>query len=576
MIDAVELVVLVTTVAYIVLALVAAVVHVRQRSSSSLWLLIAFAAMGVALGMSQLLRLLEVEDPPLVAIAALGAALLFFPYALFRFSATFERPPRLAELGAALLALGVVGGLPVLLLVGEDSPLVTLYLVLVLVYWTALSLHVVVRLWRSSARRSTLARRRLRLMASAAALLNIALLLSVLLVDRRAAADVLVQGIAILSSLLFLLGFAPPPFVRRAWRSGDDELLRDAERRLLGATDRAEVMDVVMPALEELFGGRARVIGQSDDDTTDDQRPGGRMPRPGEVAVGGDRVAVGLQRSTLEVRADAYTPFFGTEEILLLQAFGASVDLALSRVDLLAQERAARAEAQRTNDELEALLYGITHDLRTPLVALTGYVELLNEAGASPEERTFALERIRVNTSYMDALIRDLLELSRIGRVQEAPSAVDLGELARDLAGELALQHGAARVEVGALPVVDMEPTRARQLLSNLLINAARHSRRDDVTIRLRATQVEGGTEISIADDGVGIAPEHREQVFGIFERLQGRDDRGTGIGLAICRKIVEQVEGRIWIADAAVGTDVRIFMPASKARSTRSLELSP
>jgi signal transduction histidine kinase len=109
-----------------------------------------------------------------------------------------------------------------------------------------------------------------------------------------------------------------------------------------------------------------------------------------------------------------------------------------------------------------------------------------------------------------------------------------------------------------------MNPLRARQLFTNLLENAVEHGGRNDIHIRVAATEAaDGSVELVVADNGLGIPEGYREKVFGVFERLEGRRGNGTGIGLAICRKIVELVGGRIWIAASDTGTEIRISVPA-------------
>jgi signal transduction histidine kinase len=125
--------------------------------------------------------------------------------------------------------------------------------------------------------------------------------------------------------------------------------------------------------------------------------------------------------------------------------------------------------------------------------------------------------------------------------------------------------HPGLVVAAEPLPVIRMNAVRARQLFTNLIENAARHGGRPDVCTRVSARRTDDGrTEISVADDGVGIAEAYREKVFGIFERLESRDSSttGTGMGLAICRKIVEQVGGEIAIVPSTTGTDIRLTLP--------------
>jgi signal transduction histidine kinase len=170
----------------------------------------------------------------------------------------------------------------------------------------------------------------------------------------------------------------------------------------------------------------------------------------------------------------------------------------------------------------------------------------------------------------MQLLINDLLELSRIGRHETTTEDVDLAAVVADVAEELRARHPSAYVGVGLLPVVTMSAVRARQLITNLLDNAAVHSGRDDVSIEVCAQRrSDGSGRMWVADDGRGVPPEQRERVFGVFERFDDRapGDSGTGIGLAACRKIVEQVGGSIRFADVPKGACVEIMLPADVVR---------
>jgi signal transduction histidine kinase len=589
-VDVLEAVRLVTTGVFAALAVAAVTVHRRQRTEASRWLIVTFGVLGAALLIGRVLP--EDPDTPVEGVLAYLPALLLivFPYALLRFAGTFRRPAtwlrRAGDLGLVLILLTLPFGIDPGATADDRTAGQLAYVMVVLAYWTVLSGSVVVRLLLASRGQPTVARRRLRVLALGAGLLNLALF-ATLAPDQPLALQVGVQLLAITCGVLFLLGFAPPAIVRREWRVDDEQELRAAERDLLSADDTESVAAALLPPLARLFGGEAalldldgRLLGSSGA-VPGPAREAPPRPPSGVVEEIPDALVLGLERGLLLVRATPFTPFFGSEEIGLLRSAGASLDLALSRVHLQELERRARDLVEETNAELEALLYGISHDLRAPLVALTGYVELLTEGVSSEEERRFVLERVTANTSYMDALIRDLLELSRVGRIDERSEPVDLRALAEELADELRLQHPQASFEVGELPIVTMSGVRARQLLGNLMTNAVRHGGRDDITVRVIARAADDdGMLVSVADDGVGIAPEHRIRVFGIFERLQARDERtgGTGIGLAMCRKIVEQLGGTMWVGDTPTGTDIRFLVPARlvQSRTPRSLELSP
>jgi PAS domain S-box-containing protein len=244
---------------------------------------------------------------------------------------------------------------------------------------------------------------------------------------------------------------------------------------------------------------------------------------------------------------------------------GAQAELEAS----LERERRARAEGEKANQELEHFIHTVSHDLNSPLITVLGFTEFLkrDHAQALPETAQSMLDRIESTSKYMQALIQDLLELSRVGRLQTESEPVDLDALVSEIGDEIRHRYPNVVLEKGELPAVSMNPVRARQLFDNLLVNAVVHAQRNDVVLNVTASDVSGkGVLFSIRDNGPGIPAEHRTKVFGVFERLGGgeaMDVRGTGMGLAICKRIVESVGGTIWIEESPEGTDFRIDLPA-------------
>jgi signal transduction histidine kinase len=243
---------------------------------------------------------------------------------------------------------------------------------------------------------------------------------------------------------------------------------------------------------------------------------------------------------------------------------------ALDRGEFLERDRAAREAVERSNAEMESLLYTVSHDLKSPLLTVLGYIDLLRSDSVELAGDTrHYIDRMEASALYMQQLINDLLMLSRIGRLEARSQAVDFPSLTGEVLEELGPRHPAADVSVGRLPVVTMSPIRARQLLTNLLDNAMTHAGRDDVTVEVGAEPVAAGAvRLWVADDGRGIPASERERVFGVFERLDERPaGAGTGIGLAAARKIVEQLGGTIALADVPVGATVEIVLPAGVVR---------
>jgi signal transduction histidine kinase len=240
------------------------------------------------------------------------------------------------------------------------------------------------------------------------------------------------------------------------------------------------------------------------------------------------------------------------------------------RAELLEREQAGRAKLERANADMESLLYTVSHDLKSPLFALLGYLDLVRlEGGEGLGEAAVYVDRMAGTAGYMQQLINDLLTLSRIGRMEARSEDVDVSTVAASVIAESQTAHPGARFEVGPLPLVHMSPVRARQLLTNLVDNAVRHSGRPDVTVTIEAVaEPDGGAKLCVSDDGRGIPTEDRERVFGVFEHLQQRGDGdGTGVGLAVCRKIAEHVGGSARIVDASTGARVEIAFPAVVVR---------
>jgi PAS domain S-box-containing protein len=235
----------------------------------------------------------------------------------------------------------------------------------------------------------------------------------------------------------------------------------------------------------------------------------------------------------------------------------------------------AAREVERTNAELETLIYAASHDLKSPMISVLGYLDYLREDYGpvlGPEGARY-LDRMTDCTLYMQRLIGDLIELSRAGRTTAQAVDVDLRQLTRTIVDELGSAHPDVAFHVGDLPVVTADPLAFRQLLTNLIGNAVQHGARSDLAVAISSRVLaDGSVELSVRDNGQGIPLAYRERVFGIFERLDApssSERAGTGMGLAICRKIIEQLGGTISIVGVA-GTDVRVLVPAPLVRAVR------
>jgi light-regulated signal transduction histidine kinase (bacteriophytochrome) len=229
----------------------------------------------------------------------------------------------------------------------------------------------------------------------------------------------------------------------------------------------------------------------------------------------------------------------------------------------------SQTELARSNAELERFAYVASHDLREPLRTITGFLGLLARRHGwrlDDEGREF-LDHAVAGAKRMDALIAELLEYSRTGRGDTAPEPTDLGGAwsvaVRNLSAAIA--DAEAEVTCGPLPVVMADRGEMVQVLQNLLGNAVKYGG-PAPRIHLEAIRRGGEWEISISDDGPGIDPRHHDRIFVLLQRLHRHDEiEGTGMGLAICRKIVEGHGGAIWVdSERGEGATFRFTLPAA------------
>lgn len=234
-------------------------------------------------------------------------------------------------------------------------------------------------------------------------------------------------------------------------------------------------------------------------------------------------------------------------------------------VELEDRVRERTLSLESANKELDAFAYSVSHDLKTPLRAIAGFTRIVLEdhAGELSAEVKSYLERVRNGAHRMGLLVDDLLALSRLGRQPLKLNSVSLESLVRRCLGELREQQRDRHVEVkiGALGQCIADPALLEQVLMNLLSNALKYSRgRDPARIEVCAEVREGEYICSIRDNGTGFDMRYADKLFGVFQRLHRSDDyEGTGVGLAIVRRIIERHSGRVW-ADAEPGQGATFF----------------
>ena len=226
---------------------------------------------------------------------------------------------------------------------------------------------------------------------------------------------------------------------------------------------------------------------------------------------------------------------------------------------------------QLANKELEAFSYSVSHDLRAPLRAINGFASILKEeyAGLLDEEGRRYLETIRRSSSRMGQMITDLLDFARMSRREIAMARLDMTALTRKAFEEVRNSAPAQRaiaLHLGDLPPARGDPAMIRQVLVNLLSNAVKFTaQKDEAVIEVGGAVAEKENTYWVKDNGVGFDMQYVDKLFGVFQRLHDANDyEGTGIGLAIVRRIVLRHGGRVWAeAKANEGASLYFTLPS-------------
>lgn len=345
--------------------------------------------------------------------------------------------------------------------------------------------------------------------------------------------------------------------VYAAFRTAD--LLNATLRNRSGEYD-VELYDVGSvdePARRPSAAGRTFNLLGSETDALDPNDNGRLLP----IAVAGRRLAVYYETREHPVAAgERAIPWLIAVLGLLVSILAAGmVDLAVSqrrRAVALAERmtedlRVSRNELARSNEELERFAFLASHDLQQPLRTVSGFLQLLeHQHGERLDDsaREYIAQALR-GTKDMSQLIDDLLEFSRAGRGDRPLVPVSLSEAWDHAVAQLraTIEEAGADVTRQDLPTVPGDPSQMTQLFANLIGNAVKYRGDAPPAIRGSASRIDGGWEVAVEDNGIGIDPGDHERIFGMFRRLHTGDRyEGTGVGLALAKRIAERTGGDI------------------------------
>src|SRR5579871_3139535 len=320
-------------------------------------------------------------------------------------------------------------------------------------------------------------------------------------------------------------------------------------------------------AAEELYGFAAQeIIGRSAETIVPADR---RAELRDIIYTAGDAGNIIRSLETARMRRDGSVfPALLTISPIRDES-GQAIALSVIARDITERKRVEN-ELRRANEDLEQFAYSASHDLQEPLRTIKIYSELLaDRLGTAVEGETAEfLDFLQSAATRMEHLVRDLLAYTQVTRLdaplEETDADETLAETLANLGGAIA--ESSAIVTRDKLPVLRAHGTHLRQLFQNLIGNAIKYRSEDRTpAVHIGAERQDGYWVFTVRDNGIGIQPEFKEQIFGLFSRLHNADRHaGTGIGLAICQRIVERYHGRIWVeSEPGRGSEFRFTLPA-------------
>ena len=513
---------------------------------------------------------------------SLLAVLVFFPYSLFRFSRSFRGiPNRLDHVALAVTATLSLTAfmLPGLDAGGDDSGgSLRIYLLALLVQWTVLSLTAAAQLLKAGSGLPAIARRRMRLTGGAVLGLNVAIALTLIPEDTQL--DSPAQMLVFVTSLLFFLGVAPPPFLRQLWRQSDQAAFDRTIEGLMGAVTSEQVGSVLLRDAVALVGAEEAELVDRNGSLL--ARTGDRdasLPPAQPSSRNVEEISLGDQGLSLIVTLSPYAPYFGAEETSLLRTIAALAKLSLERNSLFEEQSVvvndlrneinervrveeelheARSEAERANLAKSDFLSRMSHELRTPLNAILGFAQLLELEELPPDQRDSTEQIVKGGRRLLD-LINEVLDIARIetGTLQLSLEPVPVGEVVRDaidlirpLATErrIRLRSEVAPEIMSSHVMADQQ--RLGQAVLNLLSNAVKYNV-DEGAVSVAAVEDEAGlVHIGVRDTGPGIPDDKISLLFTPFERLgaEATTVEGTGLGLALSKSLIEAMGGTLGV----------------------------
>jgi signal transduction histidine kinase len=586
----IELVTYATQALYFVVAVYIASFTIRHPRRSNGNILIFFSLLATIAAYSWIQRIVEIT--PGTIVDALPALLIVtLPYVLLRLARAFSS---VRDSIMRLSQAGLIASYVLVIYPGTGNPIA---LLVVLGYFAAVSVYAASRFHSSSLNANGITQKRMRAVSQASILLGAALFTVVVTAMTEGfisdAVQLMRQLALVASAVLYLIGFAPPAFIRRSWQEPE---LRNFLRETLQRS-RSSATDEVLAHLErttaETIGAPNAVIGLWNPETELLEFRRNKF-KPGET-IGGqaflkqrpilslDTLADDPDSREIYERGQAFAviaapitndndrlgvialyspnpPIFADDDMTLLGLLADQIAILLeNRMHVHAHaELAAREESTRLKDEFLSVA---AHDLKTPLTTILGTAQYLERRLASLNEESVELmsvRRLNRESKRLQALVQGLLDASRIeqGQILTKLEKTDLNDLISGVVQRS--DYGDSHVldvDVSGSLTGEFDPVRVQQVIENLIENAKKYSP-EGTTIQVSAWNEGDDIRLSVSDQGAGIGPEDLDRVFDRYYRASESSNGSTpgiGLGLHICKEIVEQHGGQIW-AESQLG----------------------
>jgi signal transduction histidine kinase/ActR/RegA family two-component response regulator len=587
-----ELVRLVTNALFLIVFVGALRTALRERSRTSVDATILFGALAVVIAQSQIAALLGTQLP--AAFGLISAVLLIaLPYLQLRLVDDFAGVhPLLLRicLGGffAAIAAAAIG----LLKIVQIPAAVPIIVAIALLYFVGFCAYAGVVLIREARQARGVARNRMVAAAAGALALSLTLIAAITMtVVGQAVSSVASMVLSLCSALAYLVAFAPPVLLKRAWREPDlrsfltraaaisahdppATILRGLEvaiaRAAPGQTARIALIDEKTEALtigddDELLAS-AEIMAA----IVETQTP--RFVRtPAGATLAAPIIGRGRRIGVLAVMGRR-APLFASDDLDLVQLLAEQAAIVLDGARLYGDLASANHDLTQATKVKSEFLANMSHELRTPLNAILGFSGLLSEQlnGSMNDKQKRFLRNIHEAGEHLLELINDVLDLSRVeaGKLELRPEVLTLDVLLEPVS---AAARTAAQAK-GVLYTVEatdgapifLDPTRVRQVLFNLVSNAVKFTPGGG-HVTLRALTEGRELRFDVADTGVGIPEAARDRMFAVFERFhEGHTEAaGTGLGLALTKRLVEQMNGTIdFESEVGKGSTFRVSLP--------------